>query len=351
LVTSRVGRRPGGTAAVTRLADLAAMPVVGQPEAVNVASDHPMARIGADEGTSLLEQADVVLVVESDVPWIPRRTRLAPGARVVHIDPDPVHASMPLWTYPVDVAATADGAIALSQLADALEERRAGSGPAWEERRDRLDTGRRTERSGDAPRPAPNNGEPGDAPLRPADVLGVLAELLDPEDVVVEEAVTNAGAVAAHLPRSRPGTLTSAGGPGLGWALGASVGLRMARPDRRVVAVVGDGSFMFGVPTAALCLAAEAQAPFVAVILDNDGYRASRLPVLSLFPEGPSAAAGDAVGTRFRQPPDFAAVAEACGALGRTVQDEAGLRQALEEAFAAVAGGRAAVLDVRIERG
>ncbi|MGH8987194.1 MAG: thiamine pyrophosphate-binding protein, partial [Acidimicrobiales bacterium] len=110
LVTSRVGRRPGGTAAVTRLADLVAMPVLGQPEAVNVASDHPMARIGAGEGAPLLEQADVVLVVESDVPWIPRQTRLAPGARVVHIDPDPVHASMPLWTYPVDVAATADGA-------------------------------------------------------------------------------------------------------------------------------------------------------------------------------------------------------------------------------------------------
>jgi acetolactate synthase-1/2/3 large subunit len=349
LVTTRVGRRPGGAAAVARVADVAAIPVVGRPEAVNVPSGHPLARTRPEEAAPLLEQADVVVVVEADVPWIPRGTRLAPGVRVVHIDPDPVHASMPLWTYPVDVAATADGEVALLQLADALEGRRPASGAAWEERRARLAAARAAGERSVASRAA---GERSVASvLRAEDVLRVLAELVDPNDVVVEEAVTNSGAVAANLPRSLPGTLSSAGGPGLGWALGAAVGIRMARPDRRVVAVVGDGSFMFAVPTAALCLSAEAAAPFVTVILDNDGYRASRLPVFSLFPEGPSAAAGEAIGTRFRRPPDFAAVAEACGALGRTAEDEAGLRKALEDGFAAVAGGRSAVIDARIERG
>lgn len=356
LVTTRIGRRPNGLAAVTRFADVAAVPVIGRPETVNIDSDHPLARMDAGEATPLLEQADLVLVVEADVPWIPRQTHLAAGARAVHIDPDPVHASMPLWTYPLDVAATADGAVALGQLADALEARRPASGAAWEERRRVLSAARAdaAARAG-SDRPARAQAQEGmavegEAPLRAVDVLRVLGEVLDPSDIVVEEAVTNTGNVAAHLPRSQAGTLTSAGGPGLGWPLGAAVGLRLAQPDRRVIAVLGDGSFMFSVPTAALCLAAEAAAPFVAVILDNDGYRASRLPVFSLFPEGPSAAAGDAIGTRFRRPPDFAAVAEACGALGRTVEDEAGLRRALEEAFAAVAAGQAAVITARIER-
>jgi acetolactate synthase-1/2/3 large subunit len=258
---------------------------------------------------------------------------------------------MPLWTYPVDVSATADGDVALAQLADALEERRPESGAAWEERRARLATEGASRHGAAAGATAGTAGGEGTRRLRPADVLAVLAEVLGPEDIVVEEAVTNVGNVAVHLPRSLPGTLASAGGPGLGWALGASVGIRMARPDRRVVAVVGDGSFMFAVPTAALCLAAEAEAPFVTVILDNDGYRASRMPVFSLFPEGLSAAAGEAIGTRFRRPPDFAAVAEACGALGQTAEDEAGLRKALGDAFDAVVGGRAAVVDARIERG
>ena len=355
LVTTRIGRRPGGAAAVARFAEVAAVPVVGRPEALNVPSDHPLARTRPEDAALLLEQADVVMVVEADVPWIPRGTRLAPGARVVHIDPDPLHASMPLWTYPVDVSATADGDVALAQLADALEERRpesgAAFGAAWEERRARLATAGAARRGAAAGATAGTAGGEGTRRLRPAEVLAVLAEVLGPEDIIVEEAVTNVGNVAVHLPRSLPGTLASAGGPGLGWALGASVGIRMARPDRRVVAVVGDGSFMFAVPTAALCLAAEAEAPFVTVILDNDGYRASRMPVFSLFPEGRSAAAGEAIGTRFRRPPDFAAVAEACGALGRTVEDETGLRKALEDAFDAVAGGRSAVVDARIERG
>ena len=363
LVTTRIGRRPGGAAAVARFAEVAAVPVVGRPEALNLRGDHPMARTRPEDAAHLLEEADVVVVVEADVPWIPRGTRLASGVRVVHVDPDPLHASMPLWTYPVDVSATADGDVALSQLADALEERRAAMGAAWEERRARLDLAGAAMHGAAADTAAGETGgetagaaagmagSAGTRRLRPADVLQVLAEALDPTDVVVEEAVTNVGAVAAYLPRFLPGTLASAGGPGLGWALGASVGIRMARPDRRVVAVVGDGSFMFAVPTAALCLAAEAEAPFATVILDNDGYRASRQPVFSLFPEGLSAAAGEAIGTRFRRPPDFAEVAEACGALGRIAADEAGLRTALEDAFDAVAGGRSAVVVARIERG
>ena len=380
LVTTRIGRHPGGAAAVTRFAELAAVPVIGRPEAFNIASDHPLFRARHDEAAVLLGQADVVLVVETDVPWIPRSTQLAPGARVVHIDPDPLHTSIPLWTFPVDVAATADGALALGQLADALERLRPVSGAGWEERRRLLLTAgsgsgaaRDTAGSGSgaardaagsgsgAARDAAGSGSGGRGggdgtgaggarALRAEDVLRILAEAVEPGDIVVEEAVTNAEIVATCLPRSLPGTLTSAGGPGLGWALGASVGLRLALPDRRVVAVVGDGCFMFAVPTAALCLAAEAEAPFVAVILDNDGYRASRLPVFSLFPDGTSAAAREAVGTRFRRPPDFAAVAEACGALGRTVADQAGLRDALVAAFAAVADGRSAVVSARVER-
>ncbi len=354
LVTTRVGRRPDGMAAVTRFAEVAAVPVVGRPEAVNIANDHPLARLRPEEATALVERADLLLVVEADVPWIPRQAHLAPDARVVHIDPDPLHPSMPLWTYPLDVAATADGAVALAQLADALEARAPGDGADREERRRRLAAEKAAAGANSSPQPtrghAASKGSDDEGRLRTADVLQVLSELVEEADVVVEEAVTNAGVVAAHLPRSRAGTLTSAGGPGLGWSLGAAVGLRMAQPTRRVVVVVGDGSFMFGVPTAALCLAAEAAAPFVTVILNNDGYRASRLPVFSLFPEGPSSAAGEAIGTRFSRPPDFAAVAQACGALGRTVDDEEGLRRALADAFAAVAAGQAAVVDVHVER-
>jgi acetolactate synthase-1/2/3 large subunit len=187
-----------------------------------------------------------------------------------------------------------------------------------------------------------------DGPLTAREVAEALNAVLRDEDILVEEAVTNAGVLHEIVRRNLPGTLAGTGTPGLGWGLGGAVGVKLARPDRRVVAVVGDGSFMFGVPTAALCLAAEAEAPILVVVLNNDGYRASRLPVFELFPDGVSAGKGDAVGTRFRYPPDFAAVAHACHAHGETVDGREELVPALRLALKGLEAGRSAVVDVRI---
>jgi acetolactate synthase-1/2/3 large subunit len=183
------------------------------------------------------------------------------------------------------------------------------------------------------------------------DVISRINSVLTPEDIVVLEAVTNNPIVLQSLERLEPGNVCFSGGPGLGWALGASVGVKLASSQRRVVAVVGDGAFMFGVPTSALCLAAEARAPFVTVVLNNGGYRASRLPVYELFPNGASARAEEVIGTQFIQPPDFSAVARACGAYGRRVDTLSDLLPALQEAFSVLDRGCCAVVDVHLEFG
>jgi acetolactate synthase I/II/III large subunit len=342
-ITSRLGRKPEGVLALARLADLATMPVVCRPDSVNIPTSHPM-RVASDHtSAALIREADLLVLIDCDVPWIPRRVSPSPGATVVQIDDDPVRADMPLWSFPVDLAVTADGALATAQLADALQ---AAGGPVSS-----LAQARRAwlaVAAGAQPRQAgPAPGASHETLVR--DVVIALNDHLDPEDVVIEEAVSNTEVVTELLTRTEPGTLCSAGSPGLGWALGASVGVKLARPSNRAVAVVGDGAFMFGVPTAALCLAAEARAPFIAVVLNNNGYRASRLPVLDLFPDGVSAADGVVVGTRFASPPDLAAVARACGAHGERVEAGASredLDDALRRAFKAADDGRAAVLDV-----
>jgi acetolactate synthase-1/2/3 large subunit len=81
------------------------------------------------------------------------------------------------------------------------------------------------------------------------------------------------------------------------------------------------------------------------VILNNNGYRASRLPVYGLFPDGVSARRGDAVGTRFRQAPDYPALAAACHAHGERVENAEDLVPALRRALAAVDAGQVAVLE------
>jgi acetolactate synthase-1/2/3 large subunit len=261
---------------------------------------------------------------------------------VFHVDPDPAKASMPLWSFPVDDAVQADGPAALAAITAELR-RLADTDPAVATRlADRV----AAQRS----RPVPPPREAGRGPVTPYAVMGALNEVIDPEDIVVEEAVTNSAVVYEALERTRPGTLASAAAPGLGFALGGSLGVRLARPDRRVIAVTGDGSFLFGVPTSALMMAAAWGTPFLTVILNNGGYRASRLPVYALFPDGVSAQRGTAVGTRFTTAPDYPALAAACHAHGERVGRAEDLVPALRRAVAAVDAGQAAVVECVIEQ-
>ncbi|MFY9807432.1 MAG: thiamine pyrophosphate-dependent enzyme [Pseudonocardiaceae bacterium] len=82
----------------------------------------------------------------------------------------------------------------------------------------------------------------------------------------------------------------------------------------------------------------------------NGGYRASRLPVYDLFPEGASALAADAVGTRFVDAPDFAALARACHANGERVEHHGQLLEALRRALKSVESGTSAIVDVAIHQ-
>lgn len=345
LVTTRLGRRPGAAEALGRFADTVAIPVVTRPEAVNLVTTHPMLCRDPREADELLSSADLILIVEADVPWVPARVTPAQDATIIHIGPDPLHTNMPMWTFPVDLAITADGGIALRQLQDAMEQWAPRSRAKWEERR-RARSG--TAGAGPTPQ-VPQPAPAGDASLDAELVIRTLDGLLRPDDVVMLEAVTNAGTVGRYLTRLKPETLYSSGGPGLGWAMGASVGAKLASPGRRVVAIVGDGAFMFGVPTASFCLAAEVGAAFLVVILNNEGYRASRMPVFELFPGGYSVKAGEAVGTRFRQAPDAASVARACGGWGERVSDPSRVAGALRAGLGAVERGMAAVVDIHID--
>jgi acetolactate synthase-1/2/3 large subunit len=346
IITNRVGRRPDGERALSRLVDLLAVPVVDKFGSVNLSTLHPMRVGSSSKSASLISEADLILIVESDVPWIPKETTLAPGVFVVNIDPDPIKVDMPLWSFPVDLAVTADGSVALTQIAGEIESLAPHSLSHVEDRRHQLAKQFNSTfglRSGE-------ESTDGRSVLEVKEVICALNDILEPSDLVVLEAVSNGSLVGELLERTEPDTLFTAGGPGLGWALGAAVGIKLARPEQRVIAVVGDGAFMFGVPTAALCLAAEAAAPFVTVILDNGGYRASKLPVYQLFPTGVSAAKGYVIGAQFVHPPNFVKVAQSCGAYSKLVDSPATVRPVLRRALAEVDRGRSAVIHMQIQQ-
>jgi acetolactate synthase-1/2/3 large subunit len=332
LITAKVGRTPAGFDAVTRIADLGRVRVVDMPETgcTNIASAHPMNVRDTKVAARCVAEADLILVVDCDVPWIPRFTQPAEDATIVHIAADPLHTDIPLWTFPADLAITADGATALGQVADRLAA---------------LDLAGRSTWPGLQATTAPATVM-GTGPITGIEVANALNAVLADTDFIVEEAVTNAPALQAGVDRSLACTHFGTGSPGLGWGVAGAVGVKMAAPDRRVVTVVGDGSFLFASPASALTLANEAAAPVMVVVMDNDGYKASRLPVFELFPHGLSASRGDAVGTRFAEPPDIAALARACHAYGERVTERSDLTAALRRGLTAVADGRSAVIDV-----
>jgi acetolactate synthase-1/2/3 large subunit len=344
LIAGDVGRHPEAVEHLTRLAELVGALVSDRASPLNLPLTHPLYRLDL---AAEIREADAIVLLDCLVPWIPKLTRPAATARIAQIDIDPVKASIPLWGFPVDLPLVGDTAKALPLLVAAIErratpERRA----AWTTRRKRLEEDAARARRELAER---IEGLRTRSPIHAERICSALGAALPADAIVIEEAVTNLPAVRRHIRREQPGTLVSPIGPGLGWALGGAVGVKLAAPNRLVVSVVGDGSFVFGSPVAALYAAQTAKAPFLTVILNNGGYNASKSPVVSLFPDGASVEENAFPGVRFQGPPDYAALARSCHAYGERVESPAEVEAAIERALTAVRGGQSAVLDVIID--
>ncbi|MCU1438731.1 MAG: Acetolactate synthase/2/3 large subunit [Naasia sp.] len=324
LVTSRVGQDPEAVAPFTRLAELLGAQVVDPlKERMNFPPTHPLA---ATDPRAALAEADLVIVVDAPVPWILGTEGPGPGCRILVVDTDPLQGSMPNWAFPADVRVTSSPRNWLEAIIARLEAEGAAPVPLGQ------------------PHAASERPKPGSS-LTASDVLAVLADHLTPEDRLLEESTTSAGAVRQWLPRTLPGTLFRAGGAGLGWALGALLGAKVADRKRPTFVVVGDGSFIFSAPVAALTALRRERADGLIVVLQNGGYAASSQPVHALFPEDrrPQPPA-----TAFIAEVDIAGIAAACGATGFTVSSAENLLDGVEQAVAEWRRGGLAVLAAKV---
>jgi acetolactate synthase-1/2/3 large subunit len=340
-IAGNLGRHPEAVSQLVTLAETLGMRLVDTRGPLNVPADCPLL---VDDANAAIAEADVVLLLDVDVPWIPRHVRPADGARIAQLDIDPLKYTIALWGYPVDLPIQADTSKALGGLQTAVERRATpASRQQWAERSARYAAAHAAHRQILRASLAELRTR---QPIAAEWVGAALAERLPSDAIVLDEMVTSADAVRRFLGRQQPGTILSAGAPGLGWALGAGVGVRLAAPDQTVVALVGDGSFVFGSPVAALWASQQAAAPFLTIVMNNGGYNASKMPVLGLFPDGASKRANAFPGVRFDTPPDYAALARSCHAYGERVEDAAELPAAIDRGLAAVRDGQAAVLDV-----
>ncbi len=350
IITSYLGRDPSAVGELVSLCELLAIPVIESvPNHVNFPADHPL-QCGYHWHTvaqnPLLAEADVILTVDSDVPWIHVTNRPSPDATIYAIDIDPLKSQMPMWHIPARRFAAANSRVALGQLSASVRHNDLVDEAAVAARRTAITRIHDEQRAEWAAAERPR-----DDVITPAYLTACVRELLAGEDaIVLAEVVTNSEMLSHHLRANRPGSLINQGGGSLGWAGGGAVGAKLAAPDRTVVALVGDGSFIFGVPTAAQWVARRYGTPVLTIIYNNRGWRAPKFSTLRMHPDGAAAAADD-FNVSFEPEADLPGVAHAAGgAHAATVTDPAELPQALKDALAAVHGGRSAVVSVHLPR-
>lgn len=311
-------------AALARLAEHAAIPVVAHnPRTLCLPSSHPM-HFGF-EPTTLLTSADLVIVIEADVPWIPSQQQPPANCRVAHIGEDPAYTRYPMRSFPTDLSIKAGAAAMLAALQPALAARLHHDGVAT--RRQRLAAEAVARRAAVA-----EQAEIAGEHISPQYLSAVIGQVLSDATIFNEYPL-----ILDHCPREMPGTffgLSPAGG--LGWGLGAALGAKLAAPDRLMVATIGDGAYLFANPTVCHWVAEHHGLPVLAIVFNNSRYGAVRRATLAMFRDG---AAGEDDG-RFLADldpsPPYDAVVRALGGHGERVERPEDLPDALSRARDAV---------------
>jgi len=346
IVTSYAGRSPAAVQDLVTLAEQLGIGVVESvPNHVNFPTTHPCylgVQWNERRQNAALAQADLVLVIDSDVPWIGEVSRPQANARIIHIDADPLKQQMPLWYIGATLQCQAEASQALSQIRAALKE--FGTDPErMARRRAHLAAEHAAWLRGVSEREQPRDA------LTAEYLVAAIRDAIGEDAIVVSEAVTNFHVVSQHLRRTKPGTLFSSGGGSLGYNGGAAVGVKLARPEALVVAICGDGSYLFSQPSTVHWMSRAYQAPFLHVVLNNGGWRAPRQAVLSVHPDG-LAAKSAKIDIDFPQPPDYGGIAAAAGgAHAEVVRSVADVKPALQRALRAVLQERrSAVIDAHI---
>ena len=347
--TAYLGRNPDAVPLLDALAREAGIRVVEHaPIHLCIPHDSPcFAGFNPDE---LVRETDLGLLLDVDVPWIPRRVTENAAARWIQVDVDPQKRDLPMWSFPADIRVGGDCAIVLRQVLAALRERSDDTFRARVATRMAGWDATNVERERQARELAAKPGE-ADA-LNPAWVLRTIGNMLTQDDVVLNEAIRNGPTLQDQIVRTRPGSYVGLAGGGLGFSGGMALGLRLARPDRRVINIVGDGTFQFSAPDSVYAVAQQYGLPILTVVLDNRGWQAVKDSTLRVYPKG-TARENDSFQSRLdgRQQGSkrmFEDVARAFGAHGERATRADDLEPAFRRCLEAVDAGRAAVLTVRI---
>ena len=315
---------------------------------VNFPTSHPlwsgMLNTSSPATRRLLSGADVALAVGAnvfssflyvDVPL------LDPTTKLVHLDSATSEVEK---SYPTEIGVFADPATGLAELADALDHDM--SAPAKEAAATRMaELGERRRRAREEYEQRlrqrwDNN------PIAVERMMHELAAAAPPGTIVADEAVTSRPAMMQEFSFDEPGTFFGIQGGALGWAMPGALGLKLAKPDRPVLAVVGDGASMYTVQ--ALWTAATYNIPVVYAICNNRAYRILKVNMDIYLKRmlNDDGRVSEYKGMDFANPLDLSAMAQAMGVQSAKITDPAQIGPEARQMFES---GRPGLLDITID--
>lgn len=339
IITSSAGKYEADVAKLAALAEAFAIPVTPRkPRYMALPTDHPM-HLGFNPDMRI-EAADLIIVIECDVPWIPSKKGPGRDAKVIHLGADPIFENYPIRGFQADLAITGVIGATMPLLTEALGSRLKAAATRVEARRKRLAEERAKQR---AKWLEVLEKAKGDSPIHPAWITHCL-DRAKPDDAIV---VKEGPITFEHMRFTQPGTLFSIGAAGaLGWGLGTALGLKAAAPDKLVICTCGDGAYMFGNPLPSHYVGKAEKLPMLTVVFNNEMWGAVKRNTREVYPSGYAAKSNREPLTYFESGTKFEKAVEAVDGYGECVTNAADVPKAIDRALDAVGAGKQALLNV-----
>ena len=310
---------------------------------VTLSADNPLLA-GADPSVWLAD-ADVILVVDSQAPWMIAEGDCRQDCTVIQMGPDPLFSRYPVRGYRADINLAGETDEVFSLLEEALRplqaarqqhvaERAAYTQNRIQQQKNQRDALIHASQSGAITKPWLSY------------CLGHLAN--QHRGRIVSELTTLPQfAGLTHAESYYQEALAG----GLGEALPIALGLQLARREELIIAAVGDGSYLFANPAVCHHIAEVMKLPVLVVVGNNGGWGAVAGGTKALYPDGYAARAETIPATAFTTSPDFAAIAASSRAAALSVSRAEDLPGVLEEAVSLIRTRRQSVLvDVQLAR-
>lgn len=339
------GRDPDNVARLSGLAEefgiAVGIPMEPSSRVVNIPSSHPMF-LGMHP-IDAIARADVMLALDCEVPWTPSKVTPRSDVFLIQVSADPFFSRYPIRGFEADLPIAGSSSAALTMLHEALQDLTKEHKAHMDKRREIISALSRTRSEG---LQSVIKKVAGTRPIHPAWVAHCINSVKTPDTVIVNEI----GAPLEFLNLEQPGTYFSSSlAGGLGFGMGAALGAKLGTPERHVILVVGDGSYMFGNPTATHFVARTQGLATTTVVMNNQRWNAVHLSTLAMYPQGRASKVDLMPLVDLGPAPDYEKLIEACGGMGERVEDPAQLQGALQRALEANERGIPVLLNVIVQ--